>query len=122
LCFFSLDVAAKTFLLSCAPPPPPPPVHFSHSPSLLFFHSLLGASMTPPLRRLPEALAALVFSALELREHGAFRRCDRFFDAIARHPTASPRLLRLLVVPPPPFSAPTSVTTHGDKNVERPGR
>jgi hypothetical protein len=55
--------------------------------------------MASPLRRLPEALIAVVFSALELREHCAFRHCARFFAEIAHRPTASPHLLRIRAEP-----------------------
>jgi hypothetical protein len=68
--------------------------------------------MASPLRRLPEAVVALVFSALELREHCALRHCGRIFDVVARRSSASPQLLRLLAVPsslPPP--PPTEVTS-----------
>ena len=57
--------------------------------------------MESPIRRLPEALLAAVLSALELREHCAFRHCGRRFDTVARQPSASPHLLRLLAVPSP---------------------
>ena len=57
------------------------------------------------LRRLPEALIATVFSALELREHCAFRHCARLFAEIACRPSASPQLLRILAQRSPPVTS-----------------
>jgi hypothetical protein len=74
--------------------------------------------MASPIRRLPEAIVVAVFSALELREHCAFRHCGRVFDVVARRPSASPHLLRLLAVPPPPPPPPPPGTTTS-KNQER---
>lgn len=70
------------------------------------------------ISRLPEALIAVLLSALELREHCAFRCCAHLYAEVARRPIASPRLLRLLASPSP-LQATASAATKRQKGAPR---